>query len=102
MYGVQQFGLGTEPMFPFVAEPSAVSVKDLECSASDRVVGLLDPVEDIAGGGLFDCYRRLGRLHCCCCLWAHLCSPKFGWVWQGGGRPPPRLVLRTCLRVLAV
>ena len=51
MYGVQQFGLGLEPMFPFVTEPSAVSVKNLACSASDRVAGLLDPVGDIAGGG---------------------------------------------------
>ncbi len=51
---MQQFGLGTEPILQFVTEPPAIIVKDLECSASDRVVGLLDLVEDIAGGGLFE------------------------------------------------
>jgi hypothetical protein len=53
MYGVQQFGLGTEPIIQSVAWPSAFIIKNLESSASDQVVGLLDPVENIAGDGLF-------------------------------------------------
>src|SRR5690242_5563738 len=83
VYGVQQFGLGTEPIVQIATEPPAIIVEDLECSASNRVIDMLDPVNDIAGAGLFDSYRCFGGLHCCCCLGTHLCSPS--------GYPPTTL-----------
>src|SRR5208282_1947801 len=62
-----------------MTEPSAIIVKNLERSASDRVVGLLDLVANIASGGVSDCYWPLGRLHCCSCLWVHLCPFRLGF-----------------------
>src|SRR5579863_5719708 len=76
---MEKFGFGLEPVIQFTTAPPAILLEYLARSSSDRVVSLLDPVKDILGLNLFDRYRRLGRLHCCSCLWAHLCSPQFGF-----------------------
>src|SRR5579872_229289 len=79
--GVQQFGLGANPILQFVTEPPAVAVKDFECSSSDCVIGLLYAIEDLVCAGLLDWHGCSCWLHCCCCLCGHLCSPRFGGVF---------------------
>src|ERR1700746_1182789 len=79
VHGVNELGFGAEPIIEFTAGPPALAFKNLECSSSNRIMELFDPVEDTRR--LFYRYCFLDVLHCCGGLRGHKNSP-FQSVWM--------------------